>query len=88
MLRRRVNIRQAVAEVGGKVLWSSPKSHERLAVERRAVSVEWRPVHRLTARAAPSRWCARRHARDTLDAPPVLARGRGRVRWGIASAGG
>jgi integrase len=25
MLRRRVNIRQAVAEVGGKVLWSSPE---------------------------------------------------------------
>ena len=32
MLRRRVNIRQAVAEVGGKVLWSSPKSHERRSV--------------------------------------------------------
>jgi integrase len=32
MLRRRVNIRQAVAEVGGKVMWSSPKSHERRSV--------------------------------------------------------
>jgi integrase len=32
MLRRRVHIRQATAEVGGKVVWSSPKSHERRSV--------------------------------------------------------
>ena len=32
MLRRRVNIRQAVAEVGGRLVWSTPKSHERRSV--------------------------------------------------------
>ncbi|SIE29530.1 phage integrase [Mycobacteroides abscessus subsp. abscessus] len=32
MLRRRVNIREAVAEVKGRVVWSSPKSHERRSV--------------------------------------------------------
>ena len=32
MLRRRVNIREAVAEVGGKLVWSTPKSHERRSV--------------------------------------------------------
>ena len=32
MLRRRVHVHQAVAEVGGKVVWSSPKSHERRSV--------------------------------------------------------
>ena len=32
MLRRRVNVHRAVAEVGGKVSWSSPKSHERRSV--------------------------------------------------------
>jgi integrase len=28
MLRRRVHIRQAVAEVGGRLVWSTAKSHE------------------------------------------------------------
>ncbi len=32
MLRRRLHIRQAVAEVGGRVIWSTPKSHERRSV--------------------------------------------------------
>ena len=32
MLRRRVHVREAVAEVGGKVVWSSPKTHERRSV--------------------------------------------------------
>jgi integrase len=32
MLRRRLNIRQAVAEVGGRLVWSTPKSHERRSV--------------------------------------------------------
>lgn len=32
MLRRRVHVHQAVAEVGGKVVWSTPKSHERRSV--------------------------------------------------------
>ncbi len=32
MLRRRVNIHQAVAEVGGRLVWSTPKSHERRSV--------------------------------------------------------
>ena len=32
MLRRRVNIRQAVAEVGGRLVWSTPKSHESRSV--------------------------------------------------------
>ncbi|WP_018178497.1 tyrosine-type recombinase/integrase [Jongsikchunia kroppenstedtii] len=32
MLRRRVNITEAVAEVKGKVVWSSPKTHERRTV--------------------------------------------------------
>lgn len=32
MLRRRVNIREAVAEVGGRLVWSTPKSHERRSV--------------------------------------------------------
>ena len=32
MLRRRVHIRQAVAEVGGRLVWSTPKSHERRSV--------------------------------------------------------
>ncbi len=32
MLRRRVNIRQAVAEVRGRLVWSTPKSHERRSV--------------------------------------------------------
>lgn len=32
MLRRRVNIYQAVAEVGGRLVWSTPKTHERRSV--------------------------------------------------------
>ena len=32
MLRRRVNIYQAVAEVGGRLVWSTPKSHEKRSV--------------------------------------------------------
>jgi integrase len=32
MLRRRVHVHQAVAEVGGRVVWSTPKSHERRSV--------------------------------------------------------
>ena len=32
MLRRRVNIREAIAEVNGRVVWSTPKSHERRSV--------------------------------------------------------
>ncbi|WP_319457548.1 MULTISPECIES: tyrosine-type recombinase/integrase [unclassified Mycobacterium] len=32
MLRRRVHVHHAVAEVGGKVVWSTPKSHERRSV--------------------------------------------------------
>lgn len=32
MLRRRVNIRQSVTEVSGKLVWSSPKNHERRSV--------------------------------------------------------
>jgi integrase len=32
MLRRRVNIRQSVTEVAGKLTWSTPKGHERRSV--------------------------------------------------------
>ncbi|QUD82106.1 site-specific integrase [Gordonia polyisoprenivorans] len=32
MLRRRVNVRQSVTEVKGKLVWSSPKNHERRSV--------------------------------------------------------
>lgn len=32
MLRRRVNIRQSVTEVAGKLTWSTPKTHERRSV--------------------------------------------------------
>lgn len=32
MLRRRVNIRQSVTEVAGKLVWSTPKNHERRTV--------------------------------------------------------
>ena len=32
MLRRRVNVRDAVAEVKGRIVWSTPKSHERRSV--------------------------------------------------------
>ena len=32
MLRRRVNVRQSVTEVKGKLVWSSPKNHERRTV--------------------------------------------------------
>jgi integrase len=32
MLRRRVNVREAVAEVKGRIVWSTPKSHERRSV--------------------------------------------------------
>jgi integrase len=32
MLRRRVHIHEAVAEVGGRLVWSTPKSHERRSV--------------------------------------------------------
>lgn len=32
MLRRRVNIRQSVTEVSGKLVWSTPKNHERRSV--------------------------------------------------------
>ena len=32
MLRRRVHIRQAVAEVRGRLVWSTPKSHEQRSV--------------------------------------------------------
>ena len=32
MLRRRVNVRESVTEVKGKLVWSSPKSHERRTV--------------------------------------------------------
>jgi integrase len=38
MLRRRVNVREAVAEVKGRLVWSSPKSHERRSVPFPAVS--------------------------------------------------
>jgi integrase len=32
MLRRRLNVREAVAEVKGRIVWSTPKSHERRSV--------------------------------------------------------
>lgn len=32
MLRRRLNVRQSVTEVKGKLVWSSPKNHERRSV--------------------------------------------------------
>ncbi|WP_234815715.1 tyrosine-type recombinase/integrase [Mycolicibacterium boenickei] len=32
MLRRRVNIRESVTEVSGKLVWSTPKNHERRSV--------------------------------------------------------
>jgi integrase len=32
MLRRRAHVHQAVAEVGGRVVWSTPKGHERRSV--------------------------------------------------------
>lgn len=32
MLRRRVNVRQSVTEVKGRLVWSSPKNHERRSV--------------------------------------------------------
>jgi integrase len=32
MLRRRVNVREAVAEVKGRLVWSTPKSHEQRSV--------------------------------------------------------
>lgn len=32
MLRRRVNVRQSVTEVEGKLVWSTPKTHERRSV--------------------------------------------------------
>jgi len=32
MLRRRVNVQRAVAEVQGRLVWSTPKSHERRSV--------------------------------------------------------
>lgn len=32
MLRRRVNVRDALAEVKGRIVWSTPKSHERRSV--------------------------------------------------------
>jgi hypothetical protein len=32
MLRRRLHVRQAVAEVGGRLVWSTPKSHEQRSV--------------------------------------------------------
>ena len=32
MLRRRLHVREAVAEVGGKLVWSSPKTYERRSV--------------------------------------------------------
>jgi integrase len=32
MLRRRVNVQRAVAEVKGQLVWSTPKSHERRSV--------------------------------------------------------
>ena len=55
MLRRRVNIYQAVAEVGGRLVWSTPKSHEKRSVPFPAFLAE--PLAAVMER--PLRWLLR-----------------------------
>lgn len=58
MLRRRVNIRESVTEVVGKLTWSTPKNHERRSVPFLGSLSRISPP-RCRARAATI-WCSRR----------------------------